>query len=671
MFSSDTPTGQLGHWFKEKKDQAHKSVFTLVNYLNTKQSYREEDYIKFLNLYSNTSLAGMIPTTFTSMSPDFLRRSQGGRLTFNLCQNIPDTVLSRIAKNKPKPTFITSGGNYKLQRKAKKLDMFCAGQFYETKIYEIAPRIFLDGMIFGTGICKIYRRDKEIVVERIQPNEIKIDEQDGMNGNPRSMHQEIYASREMLISDFPEYEAEISQAPAASNTFEQRVNATASNDRIKVIESWHLPSGKDKKDGRHTICVDTCTLLDESYNRKTFPFILIRWSDQPIGFWGQSLIHQLLGYQIEINKTIHRISKAIDNIANPKIFVDRAAHINKNHLTNNWEKTPIIEMNGQTPPFVMNAQSVGSDVIQHLDYIYNKAYEQSGVSQSYAHSQKPAGLNSGKALREYNDIESERFVMQGQKYEQFFIDAAALMLEIGKEIASECAECGLQKADHEDIECKYKASGYTVMAKGKDCIEMIDWKDVDMQEDKYLMQVMPTSMLSNTPAGRLEDVQELMQAGLVDQKQGYDLLDFPDLKKASGLNTASYDIIERTIESMIDGGDFISPEKYDDLQLIIELGMKYYSKARLDNVDDEALAKIQHYIDAASDLLNPPPPPADPAPPTDPTGGMGGQPPGVDPTQGMGGVPGADPTAGMPPGSPLAKGAVLPVNPMLPFRHHP
>ena len=50
-------------------------------------------------------------------------------------------LLLKMAKNRPKPLFLTSGGDYKLIRKAKKLTKFCDGIFYENEAYKLGPEI--------------------------------------------------------------------------------------------------------------------------------------------------------------------------------------------------------------------------------------------------------------------------------------------------------------------------------------------------------------------------------------------------------------------------------------------------------------------------------------------------------------------------------------------------
>ena len=45
-----------------------------------------------------------------------------------------DTIVSKVTKNKPKPTFLTDGGDWDLQQKAKKLTKYCEGIFYSTNL---------------------------------------------------------------------------------------------------------------------------------------------------------------------------------------------------------------------------------------------------------------------------------------------------------------------------------------------------------------------------------------------------------------------------------------------------------------------------------------------------------------------------------------------------------
>lgn len=634
---------QEQHWYKNDSDTMHNGVFAIVSAIDNAQSHRKNNFKKFLNLYTNNSLmSGSGNYAYMSMAQGMEASNPSmGKITFNICQNIPDSIQSKITKNKPKPEFLTSKGSFKMQKKAKLLNKFILGQFYDSKIYEIGPKIFMDAMQVGTGFLKVYKEEGKIKIQRVLPTEIKIDDLDAIYGKPRSMHHEQWIDKDVLMGLFPEFSDKIKYTSTSQpKDFSNGKNVF--DNKVKVIESWHLKSSEKSEDGLHTMCIESCTLINEKYQSDGFPFVTINWEDMPVGFWGQGLIEQLVGYQIEINKTCWKISKAFDNFANPKTFIDRAAKVNPDFLGNDWDG-PIIEYGpGGNPPTFLTPSPIDSSAFQYLELIYQKAYNQSGASESYSTSTKPAGLNSGKALREYNDIQSERFILAGLKYETFFLEAGKLFIQFAKDISVECKNCHYSKEECGCGDGEYKAYKYSVMAKGDGCIEMIDWKDIDLEKDQYMMQMQATSMLSQTPAGRLDDITELMQSGLIDQKQGYDLLDFPDLEKASSLNLSSYRIIENNIEEMLSGGDFIAPEKYDDLQVIIDLGMKYYNKARLDGVEEDVLEILSRYIDEAANMLNPPAPPQ-PQPMMDPNA-----------------------NGAVPQNGPMGQPAPAPVSPMIP-----
>ena len=95
-----------------------------------------------------------------------------------------DTIVSKVTKNKPKPTFLTDGGDWDLQQKAKKLTKYCEGIFYSTNMYREATRAFTDACIFGTGAVKFFKEDNEIKAERVLIDELKTDESESFTVSP-------------------------------------------------------------------------------------------------------------------------------------------------------------------------------------------------------------------------------------------------------------------------------------------------------------------------------------------------------------------------------------------------------------------------------------------------------------------------------------------------------
>lgn len=165
---------------------------------------------------------------------------------------------------------------------------------------------------------------------------------------------------------------------------------------------------------------------------------------------------------------------------------------------------------------------------------------------------------------------------------------------------------------------------YSIKAKGAKFIETIKWSEVDMEEDQYMMQVFPTSALASSPSGRLQDVQELLQAGFISKEQGLKLLDFPDLEGAYNMVNAAYDDIEAMIERMVSKSEYQTPEPYQNLDLGIQMCQQAYLHYRSLNAPDEKLELLRMWMEDAQALLKkaaeaaqPPPLPMDAAPPMD------------------------------------------------------
>lgn len=586
-------------WWTEKKSP-HKNVFGLLNYLEKNQSYRSVLNLRYARLYSNMEMLGLSSGTYARTATNNFSQN---RLTLNVIKSCVDSAAAKIAKNKPKPLFLTKKGDFSLKRKAKGLTKYLEGLFETTDLYELGRKVFIDACVFGTGALKLFidSADNCIKAERVFIDEIVVDDVEGIYSKPRQIFQRKNYSRDVLIDMFPDYKEEI----LAANTALRGQTATQSTaDQVIVVEAWHLPSGPNAKDGKHVIALENCTLFEEEYTKDYFPFVFFRWTDKLVGFWGMGLAEELIGIQLEINKVLKAIQASHQLMSVPRVFVDVASNVNTAHITN--EIGGIIKYQGQ-PPVFQSPGAMNPEVYSYLNDLYRKAYEITGISQMQAQAMKPSGLNSGAALREFNDIASERFVITGMRYEEFFMQAAKIMIDMSKDLF--------------EIDKSLK-----IKVKGQKFIETIKWKDVNLEEDQYVMQLFPVSFLPSTPAGKLQTVQELVQAGFVTQEQALSLLDFPDLEGFTSLATAAQDNIERYLELMIEEGKYNPPEPFMNLQLALTLTQEAYLRAKCEDTPEDRLELLRTFMDDCQTLMQasaPPPevPPMDPlanpvAPPT-------------------------------------------------------
>ena len=615
-------------WWADDLDEseAANAVTDALKLLEGQQTARERQYARDARLYGNSRALAMSGLRgFRAPANDAAFRLDRG-ITYNVVQSVIDTVVARIGKNRPKPYFLTNGGDYKQQRKAKRLNMFCDGLFYEVQAHRKGVKALLDACVWGDGIIHPYMCDGRVAWERVFPFELFVDEVEALHGEPRQMYRVKDVDRGILCERFPDKREIIEGAPAARYD-EATVNRIS--DMVTVRESWLLPSKPGAKDGKHCISVENGLLTDvEPWEHDFFPFARFGWSPQMAGFWSQGLAAQLQGIQIEINKLLQVIQRTYHLGGTFKILMEHGSKIVKEHLNN--EIGAVITYTGTRPDYV-TPPLVQPEIYSHLSTLIQRAYEQAGVSMMSATSQKPLGIESGKAMRTLNDIESDRFHTFGRSYENFYLDLAEMS------IALVAAQGG----------------SYKVSAPGRGSFRDVDWKDIDLPRDAYVMQCFPVSSLPSDPAGRLQTVQEMMTAGLLSPRRGRKLLDFPDLEAEESLANAAEDYLELVLDQIIEDGVYTAPEPFDDLALAQEMVLEYYAAGRAQGLPEDRLALLRQFAQQVATLLNPPAPPAPPSPALPPGPMEAGAPP-MPP-----GLPGGDMT--LPPGMPPGLPAPMPV----------
>jgi hypothetical protein len=577
-------------WWEEPKETLHEAVATVITALQEAQIGIVGQRVISNRLYGNSPLYGSHGVSYSKLPSS--TPTIKDRITYNLCQSVVDTKMAKITKNRPKPLFITERGNYKLKRKAQKLNQFIDGVFFQNRMRELAPIVFRDADINGTGAIHVFEKDGQVTFERVLVDEILVDEVESLSSaSPRQMHRLKAIDRGVLKALFPGKGSMIDNSKEAlSDKSSSRPHVS---DQIVVAESWHLPSGKDAKDGLHTIVCDGGTLFSEVWDLPVFPIVFFHSARRQYGFWGQGACERLQNIQLEINKLLWVIQKTMHLAGTSKIWVEQGSKVVKEHLNN--AILPIGVYTGQPPQYI-TPPMVQPEVYQHLMTLIQRGYEQEGISQLSAASKKPDGLDSGRALREYNDIESERFQNVGMAWEQFHLDCANVSILTARKIYE----------DNKKLKVKYPGSKF---------IETIDWKSVDMDEDKYVLQCFPVSSLPSDPAGRMATIQDMVNMGYLDQRQSRRLMDFPDVDQVETLYNSVEERIYRILDKIVDDGEFTPPDEYMPPDLARELSLMYINMYMNEGLEEEKLQLLKDFNSQISALeMQAAPPPAPPGP---------------------------------------------------------
>lgn len=577
-------------WWLEKS-KPHESLVGTVRLFAERQSQRRQSLLRAARLFGNLPLLGLEPTQAgrtTSMS--------FGQLSLNVVRSLVLTARSNLLQPRPRPMFHTKGADWRARNRAQLQTRWCRGVMAGAGFDKIAGKVALHGGLFGDGLVKVYDQGARVCIDLVYPWEVLIDDADSYYGEPRTLYQIRHVDRAVLKALFPQAKRELDEQPNRGRTMLAFSNRESLADPVEVLEAWHLPSAEGADDGRHLIAFEGATLRDEPWTESRFPFARFSWCDPVLGYWSQGIADEVAGIQLEINKTILTIQESLHLMAVPRVYVEEGSKVSGAQIVNGVGS--IVRYRGRPPQIVVGA-AVSPELVAHLDRLWSRAYQITGISEMAASAMKPAGLNSGRALRVYADQASGRQVDKSQAFQQFYCDVADLVMRSSKRVAER----------HPDWSTAYHDPG-------KEIANKIAWKDVDQDLDGYVIVCEPVSALPEQPAGKMAALEELVGAGAIDTATFQRLAAFPDLEAEQKLNQATYDATVQGLEEMLYGsGRVVQPEPFDDLALCLRVGAQLYARARVDDVPEGRLAKLRDYLVSVQALMQPPAPPPEPAPP--------------------------------------------------------
>lgn len=631
-------------WSLTADGEAEGALWTTVREMRNRQRPRRDMYLFWSQLFGVNEINGIGLTNYDASHAGFVPAT----LPFNLVRNGVKTIAAKVAKNKPLPLCMTSRGDYKQIKRARGISRYLEGAFHQLKVFETTPTIIRDALIFGTGILRVDRAPgaDRPRIQREFPWECFVDMADGRYGCPRNFYVVKWRDRTELQAEHPDFADEIEAASANAGSIEDVIDYDDTSDVVLTIESWHLPppkkgGGRDeliaseaedperagykgdggnstevrlpafadaqygsfkhgsteqafaKREGidrgRHVIAIDGTTLTDEPYHKDYFPFAFFRYDEPVIGFWGDSLAGELSGFQYEINYISETLHLGHRVVGTGIWLVPDGADVLDGHFQN--DVGYILRYKQGFKPEYYNPEPVHQQAYDYLDFLTQRGLNFSGISQTSAQSQKPAGITAAKALQVLDEVEADRFALVEQANEKFHLDIADKLIDVMKEIADE----------YPDVAVKVPQRRAYLAVK---------WKDVDLDRDAFLMQTWPTALFARTPSARLQQVQDLFAAGIIDKTLFLKLLNAPDVDAETDLMAASQMLVDDQIESMMDSETpdaadaYKRPDEWSDLTYAVYRGAQQVALGTLQGVPDRNLDLLRNYVQDAKDLLD-------------------------------------------------------------------
>lgn len=576
-------------------------------FLRKHQADRRKANLLHQRIISNDDPAGR-GTEYTRMQ--LAKRTLTGagttRSRYMLCLSIVDTACSIVSSSKPTLQELTQDGDWDLQRKAKRRTQALSGQMRKLGVEILGPKVFRGACVDDIAGVYAYVTEevqadgsKRYVVkaERVLANEVLIDHNEALHGEPRTRYRIYPAPKSRLIELFPGYKTQIEAAPCIN--VEDRDDFYLTNESavecVLVFAAWRL--GAPGKPGRHVLCLQNVTLEDVDYHHDEFPFADLKYADMPVGWYGQSLVCRTKEAQLRVNQLLRKHDASLDLNSKCITVIPRSSGITPEQM-NNLPGTVVMSDSGEPKLLTWSGQL--PDIRTEIPAIRQETLANEGLSEQQVQGERTPGVTSAVGLRASDDIQSRRHVHPQRRYEQWHLDFARLIARCNDDAA---------KLDPE----------YTVTSQLKrgrrDYVHEIKWVDVQVEGSDSRLQIFPTSSLSTTPKGRRDDVMGLLQAGMINQMTAMELLDLPDIDTETANQLAEIDYARWQVEEVMDG----EPIRIDPIlglrgmQLALDTARKAYLQCCYNKAPDEVLDRLRDYmaaLDRKIAALTPPPPPA-------------------------------------------------------------
>lgn len=572
--SAKNPVEPNIDWYEHEGKDLFQKVLGRVRNIKSQQLTRRYEMYTYMQAY--TSRFG--PTNSTMLFSPGARGASAGMyyISANVIKSCIDAATARVAKSKPRAFVLAKKGDYRLKRKCRDATKFLDGAMAGANVYGNADLVFRDACVFDGGNLYCYPENGAIKSRVVKPDELWIEAVDGMMNEPRELHYTTAEPARKLRKQFPAFRKQIDEARSA---WRGDQNFMAQSDMVEVTRSWQLPSQEGAKDGVFAMSICTATLIKEPYKRDYFPITRFQWTEPTYGCFGDGIAKELFGMQRTITDVLRGVVKSIRMFAVPRVWVDKQANVASTIITN---ELSVNEYSGQ-PPLFHTPSAAAPDIYQFIQWCIDWCYKQIGLSPMSAQSEKPAGLDSGVAMRTFQDVETQRFAIVGARWERWYMQVARCILDIAEDI--------------------YKDKGsLSVNVPGRKFVESVDFGDFSLKRDQYDVQVWPTSMLPETPEGKMQAVEEFIQSGLMPRDLAIGQLQNPILTDWVEQEMAAREQINFCLSQIEEKARYIKPDFVTNLDLAVHLSTAAWLESYTNGLEKHKRAMLLRWLKDATSM---------------------------------------------------------------------
>ena len=500
---------------------------------------------------------------------------------WNLCRSLPDTIVSHVTFQAPAIKIQTIGAGDITQRAAQQAERFLAASMRDAAAQQAARGALRLATVMGTAWVRTWPDydARRVRVRCYGPDRVLVDHRAAAHDEPTSQFFIDFVDQAELLA------AHAGRSNAAKNAREiieaetPAYSVTGLRRMIPVIEAVRIMDRETP--GRRVVCVRGGVLVDEHYTLRRHRAVAIRYSPGLAGWYGESLVDQIISAQRSLNFAVYSIDSNMRHLSHAYIEdVNAEAQRMADADLPDEVIAPyrVIPAGGRvvTPPIASP---------QHFawaEQLWRREHEQHGISQLSATATRPAGVESGEAMRVLHHSQSKRMSELETAYGELWVQMAQRHLDAGDELG---------------------AGWQSVVQSGRSS-SRVAWDDLDSRPEDYTVTLHPASALSDDPAGRRDEIVGLMRSGLVDRTEARQLAGLADLARSADLAAAQRYGIERVFEGILAGDAVDPPSPMHDLAAAVRLGRAYWALAQRDGGEQDVVDEIERWTPAAQRMLD-------------------------------------------------------------------
>lgn len=424
----------------------------------------------------------------------------------NIIFNTISALVSKIAEHTKARAYInTIKGNFEDIQVAKAAQQYFDILFDQQNIYHIISLAFRDSCIFERGWIYVDKDEKKL--SNVKPWEIFVDGNEIIRGQ---LKQIVWKQDKYPVALLPD----------SIDTSE------TTREDVTLVRYWNV------KDHIETLYIPELKLIEtKEWEFDTIPFLTITYDDTISTKSSTSVVDLLYSIQRQVDSILDKISEAVDRSLVNIITIPNNSNIKDEKLSNKVAQVIrydfTSEMTGN-PVGIQTPAPIDSSYINLLNKFTDDAYQMVGISELSVTSQKPTGLDSGKALQSLENIEADRFQSQVNK-----------VVHLYDEVARICTEL-------------FDGS---ILPVSNDRMKLT-WKTLRKINQKMTIQFTAVDNESKLPSGKSTEIQNLAKSGFLPVNRVPMLMHMPDLELGYSFAMNAYNAIQTVI------WDCVKEDKY-------------------------------------------------------------------------------------------------------------